>query len=130
MTDPADTPRPDPDFSLAGKALLEWLGEEPHEATIKAAEQALAVPNEAFIVAVFHEPTLPVHKFALAQRRVLRLWFGEQHKPGRIRLNARKRLEPQTSQDVTVVTVTYEPKVRQLTDKLDKIHGLAPAANG
>jgi len=117
-------PPQDPDFSLAGKALLEWLGEEPHEATIKAAEQALAVPNEAFIVAVFHDPALPVQKFATAQRRVIRLWFGEQHKPGRIRLNTRKRLEPDTGQDVTVVAVTYEPKVRNVADKLDKIHGL------
>jgi hypothetical protein len=114
----------DPDFSLAGKALLEWLGEEPHEATIKAAEQALAVPNEAFIVAVFHDPALPVQKFANAQRRVLRLWFNEQAQPGRMALRTRSRLEPETSQDVKVVTVTYEPKVRQLADKLDKLHGL------
>lgn len=116
MTDQS-TNRPDPDFSLAGKSLLEWLGEEPHEATIKAAEQALAVANEAFIVAVFHDPALPVNKFANAQRRALRIWFGDQHQPGRIRLNTRQRLEPDTSQDVRVVTVTYEPKPRTRGDK-------------
>jgi hypothetical protein len=111
-TDPMVTmpQRSDPDFSLAGVALLEWLGQEPHESTIKAAEQALAVPGEAFIVAVFHDPALPVNKFAEAQRRAVRVWFGSQEKPGRVRLNKRTRLEPGTGQDVSVVTVTYEPK--------------------
>lgn len=111
MTPAPPTPsQPDPDFSLAGKSLLEWLGEEPHEATIKAAEQALAVPDEPFIVAVFHDPALPIRHFSDAQRRALRIWFSDQKKPGRMRLNTRQRLEPTTHQDVRVVTVTYEPK--------------------
>lgn len=114
-----DTPTPvqdDPDFSLAGTALLEWLGHEPHDATIKAAEQAVALPGEAFIVAVFHEPTLPAAKFAEAQRRALRIWFKKTHpdQPGRVRLNLRGRLEPGTGQDVKVAVVTYEAKSPKL----------------
>jgi hypothetical protein len=129
----SDTPvvpeRDDPDFSLAGTALLEWLGQEPHEATLKAAEQAFAVPDEPFIVAVFHEPELPVARFARAQRRALRVWWNKAHPevPGRIRLSQRHELEPASGQDVTTVIVEYEPKwkpVRNVVEKLDKLHGL------
>jgi len=115
MTDTTDIPQPnDPDFSLAGTALLEWLGHEPHEATLKAAEQAIAVPGESFIVAVFHEPTLPAAKFAETQRRALRVWFKKHHTDltGRVRLNLRTQLEPETGQDVRVAVVTYDSKPR------------------
>ena len=115
MTDLPDVPQPsDPDFSLAGIALLEWLGHEPHEATLKAAEQAIAVPGESFIVAIFHEPTLPAAKFADTQRRALRVWFKKQHPDlsGRVRLNLRTRLEPETSQDVKVAVVTYDREIK------------------
>lgn len=112
MTDLPVAPPTDPDFSLAGTALLEWLGEEPHEATIKAAEQAVAVPDEPFIVGVFHEPTLPVHQFARAQRRALRVWFNNTHPgaPGRLRLSVQSKLEPATGHDVKVAVVEYEPR--------------------
>jgi hypothetical protein len=120
--------RSDPDFTVAGTALLEWLGHEAHEATLKAAEQAIAVPTESFMVAVFHEPTLPAGKFGEQQRRALKVWVKKAHPdlPGRLRLNVRTQLEPTTGQDVRVVVVTYDPKPRvsKVTEKLDEIHGL------
>lgn len=105
---------PDPDFSLAGTSLLEWLGHEPHDATIKAAEQAVALPGESFIVCVFHEPSLPAQKFGEQQRRAVRVWARKAHPDlkGRVRLNIQTRLEPTTNQDVRVAVVTYDEKVR------------------
>jgi len=125
----------DPDFSVAGISLLEWLGHEPHDATLKAAEQAIAVPGESFMVAVFHEPELPAAKFGEQQRRALRVWAKKVHPdlPGRLRLNVRTQLEPGTGQDVRVAVVTYDPKspvkiAEELTEKLDEIHGLGESA--
>jgi hypothetical protein len=121
--------RPDPDFSVAGQFVADWLGLEVHEATIKAAEQAIAVPTEAVRVAVFHEPTLPADQFGAQQRRALKIWVKKAHPdlPGRVRLNVRHRLEPDSGQDVRSVEVTYDPKPRvaKVAAKLDEIHGLS-----
>jgi hypothetical protein len=125
MTDIPQTS--DPDFTVAGVSLLEWLGHEPHDATLKAAEQAIAVPGEAFMVAVFNEPTLPADKFGETQRRALRVWVKKVHPdlPGRLRLNVRTQIDPKSSQDVRVAVVTYDPKPRaDVAKKLDQIHGL------
>lgn len=106
--------RPDPDFSLAGTSLLEWLGNQPHDAAIKAAENAIAIPGEPFIVGVFHEPSLPAKNFGAQQRRAIRVWARKAHPDlkGRLRVNVQTRLEPDTNQDVRVAVVTYDEKVR------------------
>lgn len=107
-----DISRPDPDFSVAGTSFYEWLGQEPNEATIKAAEQAFAVPGAPYMVATFSEPTLPVAKFAAAERKRMAVWFHSTHPeaPGRMRVHQRQALHPETNQDVKTVLVTYEPK--------------------
>lgn len=104
--------RDNPDFSLAGTPLYEWLGNQLDDATLAAAKEALAVPNEPFIVGVFYEPTDPAAKWGEAQRRALRLWFKKEHGdlPGRMRLSVQTRLEPATRQDVKVGVVVYDDK--------------------
>lgn len=105
-------PHDDPDFSLAGTPLYEWLGNRPDDATLVAAKEALSIPGEPFIVGVFREPTLPVQMFAERQRRALRLWFKAEHADmlGRLRFSVKTQLEPDTRNDVKVAVVIYDPK--------------------
>jgi hypothetical protein len=112
MTDiPDEIQRPDPDFSVAGLSFYEWLGKEPNEATIKAAEQAFDVPGAPYMVATFSEPSLPVARFAEAERKRMAVWFHRTHPdaPGRMRVHQKQELHPDTGQDVKVVLVTYQP---------------------
>ncbi len=106
---------PDPDFSVAGIPFFEWLGERLHEAVTKAADAALLVPGEAFMIAIFNEPTMPARLWTDRQRRALRLWFSHEHGdlPGSMRLNLRHRLNPETNQDVRIALVTYDAKSKK-----------------
>jgi hypothetical protein len=101
--------RTGPDFTVAGTALIEWLGHDPHEATIKAAEQAIAIPGEAFIAAVFDQSDKSAAKWADGQRRALRVWSGKHHPdlPGRVRLNLRSKTTP-AGDAVKVAAVTFD----------------------
>jgi hypothetical protein len=103
---------PNPDFTLAGTPLYEWLGHRPDDESIVAAKAAVALPGEPFIVGAFYEPTDPVGRWAVTQRRALKLWFRENHPdlPGRLRLNVRTLLDPQTREDAKVALVTYDAK--------------------
>lgn len=93
------------DFDAAGQSLLEYEGVELHEATRKAAEQALAAPDMAFVVAVCDDAET-ANAFAARQRRVLPLWFARQDQPGRMRIATRQ--EPESAR--RVVTIIYQPK--------------------
>lgn len=108
------TDHPDPDFTLAGTPLHEWLGRGPHEATIKAAEQALELPGVPFIVAIFREPSDPAHTFGTQQRQAVRVWFHRGHPgaPGRMRFSVQEHREPGSAHAVKVAVVIYEPDYR------------------
>jgi hypothetical protein len=114
LTNPTEG-HPNPDFTIAGTPLYEWLGNRPDDATITAAKEAVGVPSEPFVVGAFFEPTDPVNRWADGQRRALKLWFKENHPdlPGRLRLNVRSLLEPRTHEDCKLAVVTYDPKPKK-----------------
>ncbi len=109
---PPVEPRPAIDFTLAGTPLAEWLGQAPHEQVIKAADRAMAIPDERIIAAVvYDDDQVHTHKWAAHERRAIRRWFRSEHldAPGRLRLTATTEIEPSTRQDVKVISVEYEP---------------------
>lgn len=111
MTDATEA-RPAVDFARCGMPLAEWLGQLPHETVLKAAAEAVRIPDEPIIVGiVYMDEVFHAAKWATHERAAIRRWFISEHpdKPGRMRVGTRTVLEPGTGQDVKVVFVEYEP---------------------
>lgn len=106
--------RENPDFTIAGTPLYEWLGNRLDDASVTAAKEAVAVPREPFLIGAWYEPSDPVASWAERQRRALRLWLKENHPdlPGRLRLNTKTTLNPKTNEDCRIAYITYDPKKR------------------
>jgi hypothetical protein len=110
---PMTAPPTEPDFNVAGSSLYEWLHQDPNEATTKAAEQALAVPDTPFLVATFAEPVFAqVKRFADTERKRVAVWFHRTHPEatGRMRVHQRQVAHPDTGETIKAVLVTYQSK--------------------
>lgn len=111
MTDvPAD--RPAVDFARCGMPLAEWLGHLPQDTVLKAAAEAIRLPDEPIIVGIVYvDEVFHASKWATHERSAIRRWFVAEHpdKPGRMRVGTRTHIEPGTGQDVKVIFVKYEP---------------------
>lgn len=105
--------RPSVDFSRCGMTLAEWLGQLPHENVLKAAAEAIRLPDEPIIVGIVYlDEVVHASKWATHERAAMRRWFAAEHpdKTGRLRVATRTVLEPETRQDVKVIFVEFQPR--------------------